>query len=483
MPRRTSCKTACLVFAVLAAATIAAPAQVFTTLWRFDKTDGALPEFGSLVQGVDGGLYGVTASGGAYAEGTIFRLASGSFKTLHDFNGTDGANPYGGMVQATDGRLYGTTEQAGAFGGGTVFEITPKGALTTLYNFCAQTNCTDGDNPSGALIQVASSFYGTTGRGGANNGGTVFKISPVGTLTALYSFCAQTNCNDGQLPTGLAQGLDGNFYGTTSAGGTGSRDTCPLGCGTTFEITPAGTLTTLHSFCSQTNCADGQSPQAGLVLAADGSFYGTTQSGGTGDCLGGCGTVFRMTPHGALTTLYSFCSQSSCGANPFAGLIQATDGNFYGTTVYGGAQNVGTLFELTPDGEMTVLYNFCSEENCPDGYYPSATPVQATDGNFYGTTYEGGHRGWGTVFRLSTGLGPFVTFARAAGKVGRTGPILGQALSGTSNVSFDGTAASFTVVSDTLIKVTVPVGATTGYVTVTTPSGTLTSNVPFHVIK
>ncbi|MGH9497534.1 MAG: choice-of-anchor tandem repeat GloVer-containing protein [Terriglobales bacterium] len=477
-----NCKRAGIVFVVCVAAVTVAPAQVFTTLRRFNKTDGTNP-LASLVQGMDGGLYGVTPSEGPYRAGTVFRLASGSFKILHDFNGTDGSAAVSGMVQATDGQLYGTTEQSGAYAGGTVFEITRKGALTTLYNFCAQANCADGTEPAGRLIQASGGFYGITGHGGINGGGTVFKISPQGALTTLYSFCAQTGCNDGQTPVaGLVQGLDGNFYGTTDAGGTGSHDTCPLGCGTVFKITPTGTLTTLYSFCAQPNCADGQDPQGELIQTADGNFYGTTVLGGTGDCVAGCGTVFRMSPQGSMTTLYNFCSQSSCGANPFTGLVLASDGNLFGETAYGGAHNLGTLFEITPNGELTILYNFCSQENCSDGYFPLAALVQATDGNFYGTTYEGGHGGWGTVFRLSTGLGPFVTFARAAGRVGETGPILGQGLTGTTSVFLNGTPATFTVDSDTLIRATVPPAATTGYVTVTTPSGTLTSNVPFHVI-
>lgn len=485
MSNRRWWKKAGAVFLIGSAMAIAAPAQVFTTLWRFNKTDGANPVFGPLVQGVDGGLYGITLSGGAYGLGTVFRLASGSFRTLHSFNQTDGASPYGAIVQAVNGHFYGTTEQGGTNDGGTVFEITRNGALTTLYNFCTRAGCADGEYPIGALTQaIGGSFYGTTAQGGANNAGTVFKITPEGTLTTLYSFCTQTNCKDGQTPmAGLVQGLDGNFYGTTYEGGTSNGGSCQLGCGTNFKITPTGVLTTLYSFCEQGNCADGANPEGGLVQGTDGKFYGMTQLGGTGGCVDGCGTVFRMSSHGALSTLYSFCSDSSCGQHSFAGLVQATDGNFYGTTGYGGAHNSGTLFEITPDGEMTVLYSFCSQENCTDGGIPEAALTQVTDGNFYGTTYNGGRRDRGTAFRISTGLGPFVTFVRAAGKVGRIGPILGQGLTGTTNVSFNGSPASFTVVSDTLIKATVPVGATTGYVTVTTPGGTLTSNVPFHVIK
>lgn len=224
-------------------------------------------------------------------------------------------------------------------------------------------------------------FYGPTGAGGANGGGTIFKITPAGTLTTLYSSCAETGCTDGNVPiAALIQATDGNFYGTTRHGGLYND-------GTVFKMTPAGALTTLHSFFHGT---DGSEPFARLVQAADGNFYGTTVSGGAN----GFGTVFKMTPTGTLTTLYSFCRESGCadGEVPQGGLIQATDGNFYGTTVYGGANSPGggTIFKITPEGTLTTLYSFCANTGCTDGSNPVADLVQATDGNLYGTTYAGG---------------------------------------------------------------------------------------------
>ena len=240
---------------------------------------------------------------------TAISLSAQTLTTLHTFAGysTDGATPYAGLVQATDGNFYATTYAGGTSGNcqggcGTVFKITPGGTLTTLHSF----DWYDGASPTGALVQgTDGNFYGTTYGGGANQYyGTVFKITPSGTLTSLYSFCAQANCADGAMPyAGLLQASDGNFYGTTLEGGANSG--CSLGsgtCGTVFKITPGGTLTTLYSFCAQPGCADGGNPYAGLVRGSDGNFYGTTFGRGAN----GYGTVFKITPAGALTTLHSF---------------------------------------------------------------------------------------------------------------------------------------------------------------------------------
>ena len=171
------------------------------------------------------------------------------------------------------------------------------------------------------------------------------------------------------------------------------------------------------------------------------------------------------------------------GADPIGGLVQAADGNFYGTASGGGGENVGTVFEITSGGTLTMLYSFCSVTNCTDGNGPHAGLVQATDGNFYGTTYAGGTPGEGTVFSLSKGLGPFVETHPTSGKVGAKVRILGTDLTGATSVTFNGTAATFTVVSKSEITTTVPTGATTGKVKVVTPSRTLSSNVPFRVTK
>src|ERR1039458_5494955 len=240
----------------------------------------------------------------------------------------------------------------------------PAQTLTTLYTFCSQSRCTDGELPAAGLVQAANGdLYGTTQGGGTNDYGTVFKITPSGTLTTLYSFCSQTNCADGAyLVAGLVQAANGDLYGTTENGG---------GYGTVFKITPGGTLTTLYSFCSLGYpCTDGQYPVAGLVQAANGDLYGTTQYGGTN----GEGAVFKISPGGTLTTLYSFCSQTNCtdGSAPDAELVQAANGDLYGTTQYGGTNGGGTVFKITPGGTLTTLYSFCSQTNCTDGSAPDA---------------------------------------------------------------------------------------------------------------
>ena len=255
------------------------------------------------------------------------------------------------------------------------------------------------------------------------------------------------------------------MYGTTIYGGA-DHD------GTVFDITPSGSLTTLHSFDGK----DGGEPDAGLVQGTNGNFYGTTSVGGARKA----GTVFEITPSGSLTTVYSFCSQSECadGAHPEVALTQGSDGNLYGTTVNGGANDEGTIFAITPGGTLTTLYDFSSQTDCQNGGVNDGGLVQDTNGTFYGTT---GCQ-LGMVFSLSVGLGPFVETNPAAGRVGAKVGILGTNLTGATNVTFNGTAAEFTVKSATLIVAEVPSGATSGTVQVQLPRGPLSSNVPFIVL-
>jgi len=479
----------CMPLLFCVALAIAAPAQTLTNLVSLDGTNGANPNDGSLVQGTDGDFYGTTAYGGAYNKGTVFKITTdGTLTTLYSFcsqaNCTDGANPWVGLVQGTDGSFYGTTLNGGSgigIGSGTVFRVTPVGKLTILHRFCgADKECSDGASPVAGLVEgVDGNFYGTTAAGGGYyDNGTVFKIAPCGTLTTLHYFGNGTN---GYLPSGLMLAATGNFYGTTYLGGAG-----PYGNGgTVFEITPQGKYTTTYRFCSQPNCDDGSGPLGGLIQAPNGSFYGTTYD------FKGYGTIFELTNNGTLTNLYTFCTQRNCtdGSQPAAGVVRATDGNFYGTTVLGGTtrcfnnETCGTIFELTPDGTLTTLHNFCSETACGDGAWPYAGLVQGTDGNFYGETYYGGTTNNGTIFKLSTGLKPFVKTLPTFGEVGAKVIVFGNNLTGASSVTFNGTPATFTVESDTAIKAEVPFGAITGIVQVVTPGGTLTSNIRFQVIQ
>ncbi|HZZ14485.1 MAG TPA: choice-of-anchor tandem repeat GloVer-containing protein [Candidatus Sulfotelmatobacter sp.] len=459
------------------ATAVASPAQTFTTLLNFDMTNGAYPFHTSLVQGLDGKIYGTASSGGADPTpcrfnpgcGTLFEITTGGTLTkLLKLNGTDGISPYAGLVQTGNGTFYGTTNSGGANNAGTIFKIT-GGTLTTLYNFCAVASCADGIGPESSLVQATNgSLYGTTNNGGATGDGTVFKITPQGALTTLHSFKG----GDGTGPAfgALVEATDGNFYGTTQSGGTSSS-------GTVFKMTAAGRLTTLHSF----NGSDGTNPN-GVVQGTDGNLYGTTLLGGAN----GQGTVFEITTGGTLTTLYSFCVLGNpCpdGKSPGDGLVQATDGNFYGTTASGGANGSGTIYSITPGGTLTTIHSFAGAD-----VRPYTVLMQATDGNFYGTTEQGGlsncslGSGCGTVFSLSVGLTPFVKTNPTFGKVGWSISILGTNLTGASAVSFNGTAATtFTVISETEIKATVPSGATSGTIQVTTPGGILSSNVAFQV--
>jgi len=311
-------------------------------------------------------------------------------------------------------------------------------------------------------------------------------MTPAGAVTILYNFYG-TNAGDSN--GGLVQGSDGNLYGTTSYS-FGGGCALTVACGTVFKITPSGVFTRLHSF----DFTDGSLPN-GLVQGSDGDLYGTTTNGGSSNspnCSSGpggieCGTIFKITPGGAFTTLHSFNHDD--GYEPYAGLVQATDGNFYGTTFGGGTNGWGTIFEITPAGVLTTLYSFAASSGL-SGYGPQTALVQDTNGDFYGTTQLGGssaacnvgyNTGCGTVFRLSVGLDPFVKTLPAVGPVGSTVRILGTDLTGATSVTFNGTPAAFIVVRPSEILTKVPAGATPGRVQVITPSGTLKSNVGFFV--
>lgn len=453
---------------------IGASAQTFSTVFAFSGANGEDPEYMTAIQGTDGNFYGTTSFGGAHQSGknlggTVFKLTpEGQLTTLYSFcarpSCADGELPFAGLVQGSDGSFYGTTGGGGANALGTVFKITSAGVLTVLHSF----NSTDGAQPRSPLIQATDgNFYGTTSIGGIQNDGTVFKITAAGALTTLYSFCAQKNCADGSAPiAGVVQATDGNFYGTT--GGLDNN------VGTAFKLTPAGSLTTLYTFCTvlDSTCTHGSYPTGGLVQGSDGNFYGTTYYGGPN----AFGTVFKLTSAGKLTTLHTFVQTD--GEYPIAGLVQGSDGAFYGTTLIGGGESSGAIYKITSTGVFTSLYSLeCESEFCPDGSNPYGGLLQSTDGTFYGTTF--GNRG--TIFNLNVGLNPFIETRPSSGKVGAAVRILGTNLTGATSVTFKGVAATFTVVSASEIRATVPAGASTGIVVVTTPGGTLSSNARFRV--
>jgi uncharacterized repeat protein (TIGR03803 family) len=361
-----------------------------------------------------------------------------------------------------------------------VFKITTAGKLTTVYNFCSQFGCPDGRDPNAPPIQgTDGNLYGVTvlggtgGCGGCHGGGIAYKLTLGGKLTVLHNFCTGA-CTDGSNPSNpLVQSTDGNFYGVIT-GRSGYYD------GNAFKMTPGGKLTVLYAFCKLTSCTDGAFPYGSLTEGADGALYGTT-SGGGAVADGGSGTFYKITKAGVPTTLHSFDyeTKGNYGALPLAGVVLGTDGNFYGTTYQGGMGCVfgcGTVFKITPKGALTTRYLFGGTDGAgPYGLF------QDTRGAFYGATYAGGTTNQGTVFSVAVGLGPFVELLPNYSKVGKTIGILGQGLTGTTAVSFNGTAATFTVVSDTYLTAAVPSNTIRGSVTVTTPGGKLTSNTIFRV--
>ncbi len=438
-----------------------AQAQKYSVVYRFGTNAGdpLNPQApGIIAQGRDGNLYSTTGYGGTYDAGTVFKIAPGGTSTvLYSFDGAiAGYGPLSGLTLGTDGNFYGATYYGGTNPFyGTIFKIAPDGTLTTLHSFKGGNG---GKYPVAPPIQgTDGNFYGTTSEDGFNGVGTVYRITPAGNLKTLYQL---SESSGGEIHAPFVEGTDGNFYVATNSGG-------EKGLGTVFKITPKGKLTLLQSL-GKTKGYDVSGP---LVQGNDGNFYGTAVVGGTARH----GTVFRIGPRGKFTVMHNFSDDEA--VLPIGGLVQATDGNFYGTT--DGNQS-GTIYQITPDGAFSVLHRFYH----PAGAQPEVTLLQNTNGTFYGDTNEGGKgclNGCGVFYSFDMALGQFVSLVPLSGKVGNTVGILGQALTGTTAVLFNGSAATFTVESDTYLTAIVPTGASTGSVTVTTRSGTLISNKQFRV--
>jgi uncharacterized repeat protein (TIGR03803 family) len=342
-----------------------------------NTTDGGYSR-SDLIQATDGNFYGMAYSGGTNNSGTIFKITStGTFNLLHSLGGTDGQNPVGGLFQNSDGFLYGLAH-GGTHGGGTFFKISTAGAFTLLYSF---TSAADGTDPNGSLIKSSDgNLYGLTSTEGPGFGGTAFKISTTGVFKLLTSFNGATLGNTPYESLLLAS--DSAFYGTTSNAGSNQY------YGTIFKIC-AGNTTALHVF----NGSQGGNPKGSLIEATNGALYGTTENGGTNNA----GTIFKITKSGTYTVLRNL-SAATDGGGPNGSLIQAKDGNLYGATNTGGTNSGGTIFKMTLTGTYTVLRNL----NTTDGYYPYGDLVQGTDGNFYGTTSTGGSGGAGTIFKITS---------------------------------------------------------------------------------
>jgi len=450
-----------LLIAVLFALVPATYAQTYTVIHNMGSTadDAVNPAIaGTIVQSRGGAMFSTAGGGTDGTLGRAFRITtSGTTSTLETFH--PGQQVSGGLTLGTDGLYYGTANNGGTYGKGVIFKMTQDGVRTPLYSFHGGS---DGGYPTAAPIQSqAGDFYGTTeGRTGF---GSVYRINKYGDFTLLHTF---TGTPDGARPYGpLVQGNDYYLYGTTELGGT-------HGAGTIFRVSSTGDFKVIYNF----NFTDGAYPFAGLIQAKDGNFYGVTAWGGSMSD----GTVFKMTPNYTVSLLHSFMMGADGGV-PMGGLVQATDGNLYGTASGYGAADGGVLFRISLTGEYSVLHSFSYET----GYYPIDTLLQHTNGILYGMTESGGvsYLGGpgGTFYSMNVGLKPFVTYLSTYGRVGALVQILGQGFTSDSVVSFHGVPASSTVVSSTYIRAYVPGGATSGPITVTTPSGTLMSNKAFIV--
>jgi uncharacterized repeat protein (TIGR03803 family) len=359
-------------------------AQTLTTLHAFlgengNKSDGATP-YAGLARDSVGNFYGTTYQGGKGNQGIVFKLtAKGTYSIVYTFQGIaqrDGANPYGGVLLDAKGNIFGTTVIGGEDDQGTVYRIAHVGGETILHSFILGT---DGTDPYSNLIMDANgTFYGTTHGGGGEGYGTVFRVARDGQESILYRF---TDLDFGIGPkTALAMDAQGQLYGTCPYGG-------ELGGGFVYRLSTDLSEVDFYDFSGESN------PESSLMVGNDGYFYGTTYAGGADSV----GSIFKLSPGGVETVLHSFIGNGTDGANPYAAVVQDSQGNLYGTTYYGGISGAGTVFKLDPAGNETILYNFTGGS---DGGNPYAGVVLDPSGNLYGTTTVGGKYGYGTAFKL-----------------------------------------------------------------------------------
>jgi uncharacterized repeat protein (TIGR03803 family) len=457
---------AAVVVLTLAGAAIPAQAQTPTTLYDFPGGNTGFndPQARATAQGRDGNLYSTTISGALFQatpSGTVNIFANIGYGVIS------------GATLGTDGSFYGTNQDGGPEGGncgspgcGQVYKVSPAGVETILHSFA---NSGDGSDPFSAPIEAANGvFYGTTPTENNLSNSTVYTITPSGAFTTIHTFTGA----DGQNVTApLVQGTNGDFYGDTVAGGSSSD-------GVIFKMTPSGGVTVLHNFAG----TDGSAAYYALIQADDGNFYGTTYRGGSI----GNGVVFKITPGGDYSVVHNLNLSNGDGDGPSSSLIQASNGLLYGVTGSVNSGNYGTIYSVDINtGVFTTLYSFTG---LTDGDDPESPLRQHTNGLLYGCTFSGGDlsvcagHGCGVFFSLDVGAPAFAGLVSTSGKEGAHIGILGQGFSRSSVVEFDGVAAtSLTRQGTTFISATVPAGALTGKVTVTTGATTLTSNDAFRV--
>jgi uncharacterized repeat protein (TIGR03803 family) len=450
-------------------ATFASPA--FSVLYNLGSNSGdpAFPTWpGIIAEGRDGNLYSTAPFALGGINGAVFNVTpSGTLTVLATF--ASGGAPQSGLTLGTDGNFYGTTFGCSVGSDGTIFKVTAGGTLSTLYPF---TGGTDGKCPTAPPIQgVDGNFYGTaTSSNTSGLYGSVYKLTPLLKFSPLFDF----DNTDGAVPAApLMQASSGSFYGVTQAGGSNGDN-----AGEVFTITSSGGFSVPFTF----NGINGHDSVAPLVQGSDGNFYGTANQGGTNNL----GVVFKVTPTGVMTNLHTF-SGTGDGALPYGGLVLASDGNFYGTTSQATASSgCGTIFRIS-NGNFENLFTFPSNGSL--GCNPQATLVQHTNGILYGDTNLGGSTiggvcpaGCGTFFSLNASLPPFIDLLPTSGNAGSTVGILGQGFSNSSVVEFNGVpATTVTLTGTTFLSATVPAGANTGFVKVTTGPTVLTSTVQYVV--
>jgi len=473
----TNSRFASLLLLLVSMAATSMHGQTFSVLYDFGAkiSDPYQPYVEIVVQGRDGNLYSTASQGGSSGIGAAYRITpSGTLTEIYSFSPAGGLLPFGGLTLGADGNLYGTTYAGNSNGDpnknyGTIFKLTPNGKLTYLYSFA---NWAEGIFPYAPPVQGRDgNWYGTTTSGGKGYG-TIYKITPTGKFSTLYQFDS-THGDSPYAP--LVQGTDGSFYGTTYNGGTN-------GNGVIFKITSSGKFAVVFNF----DATHGSQPVGGLIQASDGNFYGTTRFGGS---LGN-GVVFQIPPSGlGLTVLHSM-NGTTDGQQPYAALVEGTDGHLYSTNSQGGTPSqscgqygCGTLFKISLRGAFSVVHNF----QYAAGSTPYVPVIQHTNGMLYGTTEIGGSgargtcNGCGVFYELNEGLAPYAGLLPGSGKPGARIQVFGQGFTGATAVKFNGVPTSFQVVGGTFLTATVPVGASSGFVSVITPSGTLRSYKKFVV--